>query len=194
MNLIKDLNGCTLFFGPEEVSEILTIENIKDTVLYVLVPLESLTLKNITKSYIWLGPAKRSVTIIDCANTVFGVTCQQIRIHYCINLKMWLSVTTSPLIEDSEHITFDISPKDSNYYNLYNEHLTYSNLQSAHFLTCTTFSVLDFNWLKAIPSPFWKLSPIESKPHSIKITSSNEKTVEMSTAIMSQMSMWKIIL
>ncbi|EEA05994.1 uncharacterized protein CMU_017470 [Cryptosporidium muris RN66] len=194
MNLIKDLNGCTSFFGPGEVSKTLNIENIKDTILYVLVPLESLTLKNITKSYIWLGPAKRSVTIIDCASTVFGVTCQQIRIHCCTNLKIWLSVTTSPLMEDSEHITFDISSKDPNYYNLYSEHLTYSNLQSAHFLTYETFSVSDFNWLKAIPSPFWKLSTIKSKPYSIKIASNNEKTVEQGTVIMSQMSMWKITL
>ncbi|KAK5661747.1 hypothetical protein OQA88_9848 [Cercophora sp. LCS_1] len=107
-------------------------------------PFANLTLKNISNSLIIAGHVEGSVHITGVKNSILVFMARQVRIHECESVDLYLHCMSHPIIEDCSNLRFATAPECY----LSDEDKTKLNMWD---------QVNDFKWLKAEPSPNWRL-------------------------------------
>jgi len=110
----------------------------------------SVQIKNVVGSTVRIGPVARSVFVNNCADSVFHLTMQQLRIHSTISTTFHIHVTSKAIIEDCTDLGF--APLEWSYTG-YPDDFQKSglNIESNNWN-----KVDDFNWLKLDEhSPNW---------------------------------------
>lgn len=74
-------------------------------------PFAGLALKNITNSLIVAGQVAGATHITNVRDTVVVVSSRQVRMHDCVNVDVYLSCMSRPIIEDCKNIRFAPIPK-----------------------------------------------------------------------------------
>jgi hypothetical protein len=151
--------GEILSLSPEVV-------NNKDTVLTNLVGCtvklvgspSTLHMTSLHNCRILCGPVKTSVFIDGCADCIFLVACQQLRIHNTKRCDVYSHVTSRTVIEDSTQIGF--APYSWKYENI-EHHFKIAGLD----MNRNNWNLIDdFNWLASdAPSPNWRVLKADEK-------------------------------
>jgi hypothetical protein len=104
------------------------------------------------------GPVVTSVFIDDCADCVFLLACQQLRIHNTKHCDIYLHVTSRTIIEDSTQVGF--APYNWKYENM-EHHFKIAGLN----ISRNNWNLVDdFNWLASDkPSPNWHILKADEK-------------------------------
>lgn len=114
----------------------LAYSNLAHTTIYVGsdVALSALTLEGLQSCEVHIaGPVLSSVMVRNCAGCVFRISSSaQARIHQCTDSSFYLQCATSPVIEKCTALRF-----------------------GRYGGTTERYTVKDFNWLRATPSPNW---------------------------------------
>lgn len=99
-----------------------------------------------------IGPVSTSMFIENCADCIFAVACQQLRVHTTSRVTFYLHVTSRAIIEDSTELKF--APYSWDYKEL-DEHFELAGLNK----TQNNWNMVDdFNWLALdVPSPNWSV-------------------------------------
>eukprot|EP00121_Abeoforma_whisleri_P017211 Awhi_evm1s15777 len=101
-------------------------------------------IKNIHNCKIYLPSVRGSIMIHDSSKSKFFTRSHQLRIHTTLNSIFCIYVTSDPVIEDCDQLSF----------------CSLSKLPSFSFKNNLWTNVKDFNWLRSDqPSPHWKESP-----------------------------------
>ncbi|KAI8378501.1 tubulin binding cofactor C-domain-containing protein [Blakeslea trispora] len=139
--LFKDKSNTTLTLKDTEKKgdsiEVL-LSNIKDCVIVLdQKDISAIHIKNVDRCVIYGGMIEGSVLMYGLTNSTLLVGCHQFRMHESHQVDIILSVTSRPIIEDSDQIQVGCWPREGfmNYYD----------------------QVEDFNWLKKQASPHWKV-------------------------------------
>ncbi|KAF2198170.1 TBCC-domain-containing protein [Delitschia confertaspora ATCC 74209] len=139
----------TLFPSSTPTSSSGTISNLFHCVVDVTpssstAPFATLILKSVKDSLIITGPVSGPIHITGLEKCVLVLVCRQFRMHDCKNVDVYLHCASRPIIEDCEGIRFAplpetyVTPSSSPPLNHWNE-------------------IDDFKWLKAEPSPHFRL-------------------------------------
>ncbi|KAL1990132.1 hypothetical protein VTN49DRAFT_5971 [Thermomyces lanuginosus] len=119
-------------------------------------PYASLTIKGVRESLLICGHVEGPAHITGVEHSVIVVACRQFRMHNCVDVDVYLSCTSNPIIEDCSGIRFGQIPK------------AYSLGQSFPAEADRWDKVEDFKWIKPEPSPNWKiLHPSEEVPEEV---------------------------
>ncbi|PGH23832.1 hypothetical protein AJ80_02080 [Polytolypa hystricis UAMH7299] len=108
-------------------------------------PFATLTVKHISESLLVCGKVNGPAHVTSVDRSVIVVSCHQFRMHDCVNVDVYLSCTSKPIIEDCRNIRFAKIPEA---YPFSSTLPTESNLWD---------QVQDFKWIKVEPSPNWKV-------------------------------------
>lgn len=74
-------------------------------------PFASLTVKGVKESLIICGQVDGPAHITNVEHSVLVVSCRQFRMHNCLDVDVYLSCTSNPIIEDCSRIRFSKIPK-----------------------------------------------------------------------------------
>lgn len=85
------------------------IEDCKDSVIFILDHIASLTIDNCTNVRIVSGPVDNSIFVRNCIDCKFSLSSQQLRLRECENCEFYIYTTTGPIIESSKKIGFSCS-------------------------------------------------------------------------------------
>ncbi|CAG8469625.1 6011_t:CDS:2 [Paraglomus occultum] len=108
-------------------------------------------IKNLKNTLIMSGPVGSSILSHGCERCVFLVGCHQFRMHDSIKMKIYLHVTSHPIIEDCREIQF--AP-----YTLAVDGLEQMFEKAKLDQSINQYDkVEDFKWLKQQASPNWSL-------------------------------------
>jgi hypothetical protein len=111
-------------------------------------PFASLTVKGIKESLLICGQVEGPAHITGVEHSVLVVSCRQFRMHNCVDVDVYLSCSSNPIIEDCTGVRFTRVPK---HYVL--EHNHHEGAEGADKWD----QVEDFKWIKPEPSPNWSL-------------------------------------
>ena len=115
--------------------------------------------KNVKNSVIILGALSGSIHIEACCASVVAVGCHQFRMHESRDTRVYLHVTSHPIIEDCNGIS--VGPYPSSVFASEAEFT--AKLINSHLdpLMNSYAQMEDFNWLKQQASPNWHAVTIE---------------------------------
>jgi hypothetical protein len=132
-----------------------TIEDLTECTVYVMDCSSQMTVDNVTKSFLFIGPVQGSFFLRDCTDSVICVACRQFRTKNVKNCKIFLYCSQRPAIE----YTKDIQLAPYNFaYPHQDEHFTVANLNP---VINDWMNVHDFNadgtthWTELPPSEFF---------------------------------------
>ncbi|SZF03720.1 unnamed protein product [Blumeria hordei] len=108
--------------------------------------LASLTMKNIKDSIVIVSQVDGASHVTKVEDSILLLASQQVRVHECHNVKIYLHSSSRPIIEDCHSIQFAPIPRC----------LTTSTLEG---VTNQWDQVDDFKWLRSTPSPNWSVLP-----------------------------------
>ncbi|KAK2745228.1 hypothetical protein FQN55_006354 [Onygenales sp. PD_40] len=133
-------------------------------------PFAGLSIKGVTESLLVCGQVNGPAHITGVKQSVIVVTCHQFRMHDCVDVDVYLSCSSKPIIEDCSNIRFGKIPDAfvglySHFTSLFFpemvEELIYISIKaqdpSCRNRTNLWDQVEDFKWIKAEQSPNWKL-------------------------------------
>lgn len=119
-------------------------------------PYATLTIKGVKQSLLVCGQVSGPAHVTGVEDSVIVVTCQQFRMHNCVNVDVYLSCASNPIIEDCTNIRFGRIPR------AYALEQNFSDEQDRWS------QVDDFKWIKPEPSPNWSiLDPIDAVPEEV---------------------------
>lgn len=145
-------------------------------------PYATLTIKGVKQSLLVCGQVSGPAHVTGVEDSVIVVTCQQFRMHNCVNVDVYLSCASNPIIEDCTNIRFGRIPRAYvSYDNIgYSWHLSTVYLLEQANMTLQALEqnfsdeqdrwsqVDDFKWIKPEPSPNWSiLDPIDAVPEEV---------------------------
>ncbi|KAL6705297.1 hypothetical protein ACN47E_007107 [Coniothyrium glycines] len=108
-------------------------------------PFAALYLKNIKSSLVVCGEVAGAIHITNVEDSVIVTTCRQFRMHESQHVAIYLHSASRPILEDCEHLRFAYLPE------------AYSNPDTK---TANLWDQIDdFKWLKAEPSPHFRIMP-----------------------------------
>ncbi|KAI1172061.1 tubulin-specific chaperone C [Nemania sp. FL0916] len=107
-------------------------------------PFAGLALKNIDHSLVIAGNVAGPVHITNVRDSIVVVAARQVRVHECVNVRLYLHCASHPIIEDCEGMAFAPLP---GYY------MNESTAPEANQWD----QVDDFKWLKDVASPNWSI-------------------------------------
>ncbi|KAL1968231.1 hypothetical protein VTN77DRAFT_2066 [Rasamsonia byssochlamydoides] len=108
-------------------------------------PYASLTIKGVKESLLICGQVEGPAHITGVEHSVIVVSCRQFRMHNCVDVDVYLSCSSNPIIEDCSGIRFGRIPK------------AYALDQNQPDDSDRWNQVEDFKWIKAEPSPNWSI-------------------------------------
>jgi len=108
-------------------------------------PFAGLTVKNVKQSLLVCGNVSGAAHMTGVEGSVIVVATGQFRMHECTNCVVYLHVNSRPIIEDCHGIQF--APIPSQYIESHPSMNTFNQWNQ----------VQDFKWLKAQPSPNWRI-------------------------------------
>ncbi|KAK2778118.1 hypothetical protein FQN52_002878 [Onygenales sp. PD_12] len=108
-------------------------------------PFAGLSIKGVTESLLVCGQVNGPAHITEVKQSVIVVTCHQFRMHDCVDVDVYLSCSSKPIIEDCSNIRFGKIPD------------AFAQDPSCRNRTNLWDQVEDFKWIKAEQSPNWKL-------------------------------------
>ncbi|KAK2759584.1 hypothetical protein FQN53_008074 [Emmonsiellopsis sp. PD_33] len=108
-------------------------------------PFAGLSIKGVTESLLVCGQVNGPAHITGVKQSVIVVTCHQFRMHDCVDVDVYLSCSSKPIIEDCSNIRFGKIPD------------AFAQDPSCRNRTNLWDQVEDFKWIKAEQSPNWKL-------------------------------------
>jgi len=106
----------------------------------------SLTLNNISWSFILAPNIKGPAHITGLNNSAVVLSCRQLRMHKSRNVDVYLYCSSRPIIEDCSNITFSSIPS-----------VFAPDAENGGQTKNMFDQVDDFKWLRAEPSPNWRL-------------------------------------
>ncbi|KAH8693962.1 putative tubulin-specific chaperone c [Talaromyces proteolyticus] len=119
-------------------------------------PYASLVVKDVKESLLISGQVDGPAHITGVEHSVLVVSCRQFRMHNCVDVDVYLSCTSNPIIEDCSRIRFCRIPKN------------YALDQNHHESADKWDQVDDFKWIKHEPSPNWSiLDPNDAVPEEV---------------------------
>ncbi|EGC45760.1 tubulin-specific chaperone c [Histoplasma capsulatum var. duboisii H88] len=119
-------------------------------------PFAGLVIKGVTESLLLCGQVDGPAHITGVKHSTIVVSCHQFRMHDCVDVDVYLSCSSRPIIEDCSNIRFGNIPEiyapksvDSTQPNLWDQ-------------------VQDFKWIKVEQSPNWSIiNESEIVPHDV---------------------------
>ncbi|KKA20297.1 Tubulin-specific chaperone c [Rasamsonia emersonii CBS 393.64] len=108
-------------------------------------PYASLTVKGVKESLLICGQVEGPAHITGVEHSVIVVSCRQFRMHNCVDVDVYLSCSSNPIIEDCSNIRFGRIPK------------AYALDQNQPDDSDRWNQVEDFKWIKPEPSPNWSI-------------------------------------
>ncbi|PAA81023.1 hypothetical protein BOX15_Mlig005482g2, partial [Macrostomum lignano] len=152
---LHNLTGKAVVLSDESVAnKDILLSDLADCTIKVLSHPATLHLNGLTNCTILCGPVHRSVLIEKCTDFTLVVACHQLRLHSSTRCKLYLHVTSTPIIEYSNDVL--IAPYNFNYANL-SDHVTLSGL---NWHRNQWDQVQDFNHLAGhVASPNWSIMP-----------------------------------
>ncbi|KAG8346228.1 putative Tubulin binding cofactor C [Trypanosoma vivax] len=82
------------------------LEYLNDCTVYVLDPLDSITVDDCAGGELVIAACEGSVFLRNCKNMTVHVACKQLRTRDCEHIKLHIFASTDPVVESSHHMTF----------------------------------------------------------------------------------------
>mmetsp|Transcript_32537 Transcript_32537/g.56262 ORF Transcript_32537/g.56262 Transcript_32537/m.56262 type:complete len:563 (+) Transcript_32537:222-1910(+) len=102
---ISGLSGETICRDPDSIrGTSFTIENLNECTVYVMDHSSQMTVDNVNKSFLFIGPVQGSFFLRDCYDSVICVACRQFRTKNVARCKIFLYCSSRPAIEYSKEI------------------------------------------------------------------------------------------
>jgi hypothetical protein len=155
----SDRTGETLSLSHELMCKKgVVLTNLGDCTVKLTGSPSTLHMTSLRNCRIMCGPVATSVIVDDCADCIFVLACQQLRIHNTKHCDFYLHVTSRAIIEDSTQIGF--APYNWKYENMEN-HFDIAGLD----VNRNNWDMVDdFNWLASDkPSPNWYILIADEK-------------------------------
>lgn len=147
-------------------------------------PYATLTVKGVKESLLVCGQVNGPAHITGVENSVIVVSSQQFRMHNCVDVDVYLSCSSSPIIEDCSNIRFGripkayvsetgkVDPTELSSSPAAETRLTILSLQALEQNFADNqdrwSQVEDFKWIKPEPSPNWSLlGPNDAVPEEV---------------------------
>ncbi|KAH9589085.1 FGFR1 oncogene partner (FOP) [Trypanosoma melophagium] len=92
--------------GGQVSGQQIQLEYLKDCTVYVLDPLDSITVDDCEGGELVIAACEGSVFLRNCKNMIVHVACKQLRTRDCEHIEFRIFTSTDPVIEASHHITF----------------------------------------------------------------------------------------
>jgi hypothetical protein len=131
------------------------IEGLAECTVYVMDYSSQMTVDNVTRSFLFIGPVQGSFFLRDCTDSVICVACRQFRTKNVKNCKIFLYCSQRPAIEYSQGI--QLAPYNFAYPHQ-DEHFSVANLNPG---INDWMNVHDFNadgtthWTELLPNEFF---------------------------------------
>ncbi|XP_050406753.1 tubulin-specific chaperone C [Patella vulgata] len=156
--VINEINK-KLSMQPEEINQKdVALAELKSCVVKLYGAPSAIHINKLEDCQIFCGPVSGSIFIRECANCVFVLSCQQLRIHTTKFTNFYIHVTSKAIIEDTSEVKF--APYNWNY-PLIEEHYKLSGLEKKRN---NWSDVDDFNWLAADEhSPNWSILDLKER-------------------------------
>lgn len=110
-------------------------------------PFATLAIKNVKNSLLVCGTVAGAVHITSAKDSIIVVAAQQVRMHECHGVDVYLYCGSHPIIEDCKDIRFAPLPE------------CYISKTDLDARNNQWDQVHDFKWLKSEPSPNWAVMP-----------------------------------
>lgn len=102
-----DRSNETLELAREDIcKKPVSLSNIDSCIVKVNGNASTIHVNNIKKSKIYLGPVSNSVFVENCTDSTLYLACHQLRMHTSCNTRVYLHVTSRPIIEHCKQIGF----------------------------------------------------------------------------------------
>lgn len=155
-NIINDLNSREfrvqnksnehINIPSETIVTDIALENLTHCNVTILAKVSALRIKNVKHSTIKVKDCSTSALLFDIHYSECYICCSQLRLHDSSMLKMYLNITSKPIIENCSGISFgDLTLVKEN---LFQVNRRFSNKWN---------EVQDFKWLKKGKSPNWDI-------------------------------------
>ncbi|KEG15102.1 Protein XRP2 [Trypanosoma grayi] len=92
--------------GGQVSGQQIQLEYLKDCTVYVLDPLDSITVDDCEGGELIIAACEGSVFLRNCKNMTVHVACKQLRTRDCDHITFHIFASTDPVIESSHHMTF----------------------------------------------------------------------------------------
>ncbi|KAJ7337352.1 tubulin binding cofactor C-domain-containing protein [Mycena albidolilacea] len=149
---ISDLNNCIVNLLPDASGG----HSSRDSSLKI----SALHIRNLTDTVLLLPIIQGSVLLHDLSRCVVVVGCHQFRMHNSTSVDVYLSISSTPIIEHCSQIRFASYP---------------ASLGISEDSSPNVLSIQDFSHIKSTPSPNWSMLPSETQISKWPIGSAPEK-------------------
>nr|CCC94387.1 unnamed protein product [Trypanosoma congolense IL3000] len=103
---ISKWTGKTFYRTGEVSGQQVQLEYLTDCTVYILDPLDSITVDDCVGGTLVIAACEGSVFLRNCKNMTVHVACKQLRTRDCEHVSLHIFATTDPVVESSHHIDF----------------------------------------------------------------------------------------